>query len=148
MDKLAVDGKDTSTELTADGAGGSAKECSASCSCPVTEVEISLHTKHKGVSRDGCYKCVSHLIELEQGWREFYQKYANTRTMVGLRSAFRKERGSLPSDKTVMILFKCALAYPNLQVRAFVHVKYGGGVLKEVERAHYVLVHEKHAARE
>lgn len=142
LEKLAVDGKDTTTELTADGAECGAKEYSTSCTCPVTKVEASLHTKHKGVSRDGCYQCVSHLIELEQGWRKFYQKYADTRTMVGLRNAFKRDRGSMPSDKTVMILFKCALAYPNLQVRAFVHGKYGGGVLKEVERAHYELVHE------
>lgn len=137
-----------STGLTAGVEEEGAKEWQVECGCPVTVVDTRVHKKHKGMKKEGCYQCISKLIDLGSNWQTFYAKYAATRVMVGLRDAFKKGTGSEPADKTVMTLYKCAMTYPNVQVRAFVHCKYGGVVLAEVERAHNELRHKDRIARE
>lgn len=136
-----VDEAGVSAELTAGVEDEGAKEWGMECGCLITIVDPKIHAKHKGVKKEGCYQCISKMIGLEPDWKAYYAKYAGSRAMTGLRDAFKKGTGSDPSDKTVMTLYKCALAYPNVQVRAYVHCKYGGVVLEEVERAHYALQH-------
>lgn len=111
------------------------------CVCSPIVVDTKVHRKHEGLHRDNCHKCLEKILKLRVDWKEYYKKYANSATLVGLRRVWRMTKGKEPNDRTIMQLYTCALNYPSLMVRVYVHSKYGEEVLKEVECAHNDLAH-------